>query len=123
MAKFRMASCAVKTFKPLLRPGYVLHLTPSESNESIAMGLVTSFLSEASYLLRIRRFPHIVQCYGVMLQPEPAIVMELVYGGSLLKFLHNTRPVPAHTMIWFAQQIASGMAWLHDSHDPPIIHR
>jgi small GTP-binding protein len=67
--------------------------------------------------------PNIVNMVGYQLQP-PTIVLDLVRGGDLYKFLHT--PTLASTLDWpliikMAYEIALGMRYLHSA-TPPILH-
>ncbi|EGT51957.1 hypothetical protein CAEBREN_22076 [Caenorhabditis brenneri] len=65
--------------------------------------------------------PNVVCLYGIASLETPImLVMELVAGGDLKKYLRNTPFIPCKQLILFAIDIASGMKYLASKN---IIHR
>jgi tRNA A-37 threonylcarbamoyl transferase component Bud32 len=91
-------------------------------NESKATAAYADFRQEVWCMAGLDH-PNIVNMVGFQLQP-PMIVLDLVAGGDLYKFLHT--PSSAATLDWpliikMAYEIALGMRYLHSA-TPPILH-
>ena len=67
------------------------------------------------------RHPNIVMLFGVCVEPgHYAMVMEFMTSGSLNNLLHSTQDIPWSLRQSIAQNIASGLYYLHNNR---IIHR
>ena len=67
------------------------------------------------------RHPNIVALFGVCIEPgNYSMVMEFMTGGSLHDVLHSTQELPWSLRKSIAQNIASGLYYLHENR---IIHR
>nr|XP_027203275.1 activated Cdc42 kinase-like [Dermatophagoides pteronyssinus] len=80
------------------------------------------FLKEASIMHSISN-EHIVQLYGVVLEPSVMLITELAPLRSLLECLKESTLIthfPLISLCLFAQQIADGMAYLESKR---LIHR
>ena len=66
-------------------------------------------------LMRDYNHPNIVQFYGVSAEQEPImIVMELVTGGALDKYVqNNAQTLTNHQLTKFCMDAANGLAYLH----------
>jgi GTPase SAR1 family protein len=93
-----------------------------QTSESKATAAFADFRQEVWCMAGLDH-PNIVNLIGFQLQP-PTIVLDLVAGGDLYKFLHT--PSSAATLDWpliikMAYEIALGMRYLHSA-TPPILH-
>eukprot|EP01117_Protostelium_nocturnum_P004693 TRINITY_DN169_c0_g3_i1.p1 TRINITY_DN169_c0_g3~~TRINITY_DN169_c0_g3_i1.p1 ORF type:complete len:480 (+),score=127.31 TRINITY_DN169_c0_g3_i1:303-1742(+) len=84
-----------------------------------------SFNNETNILSRLRH-PNIVQCMGIIVEPERFVIaLELVEGMTLDKFLMARRkadlPVDHGLFFKIAKQLAYALHYLH-SQNPPIVH-
>lgn len=79
------------------------------------------FLQEAAIMKRLRH-KKLVALYAVCSRAEPSlIVTEFMKYGALLHFLRKrVNKIPFPTLIYFAQQITSGMAYLEAQN---VVHR
>ena len=67
------------------------------------------------------RHPNIVMLFGVCVEPgHYSMVMEFMSGGSLYGFLHSSQDIPWSLRKSIAENISSGLYYLHDHQ---IIHR
>lgn len=73
------------------------------------------FVREVEIMSRLRH-PNITQLYGVCLDPKPGLVMELMLGGSLEMKLEESGALPEAVCCEVAQDIASGLLYLHQRH-------
>lgn len=77
------------------------------------------FLAEARSAAAVRHI-NVVQIYAVEDHPVPYIVMELVEGKTLHRYLADRGPLPADECTVLATQIAEG---LNAAHTRRIVHR
>jgi serine/threonine protein kinase len=77
------------------------------------------FEAEANIMANLRA-QNIVQFYGYCMSPERCLVMEYMPRGSLDKVLHSPEPLEWTLRMRIAQDIASGVSFLHAE---GIIHR
>uniref|UniRef100_A0A1I7V535 Tyrosine-protein kinase n=1 Tax=Caenorhabditis tropicalis TaxID=1561998 RepID=A0A1I7V535_9PELO len=79
------------------------------------------FCNEASVMAVLDHHSHIVSLYGfASLQMPLMLIMELVPGGDLKKYLKTTPSIPNKQILLFALDIASGMCHLASK---KVIHR
>lgn len=89
--------------------------------------LMAEFMVEMKLMSKLRH-PNIVSFLGACIHnPNLAIVLEFMSGGSLYRALHRRRrnedgPFPLLKTVWIAFGIAKGMAFLHSQY-PVVIHR
>ena len=106
----------------LLCAAKILHRTFFQTNDPGIRRVLRRFQQECRLLSRIRH-PNIVQYLGMWRDPElklPVLLMELL-NESLTKFLErSTAPLPYHTQINIAHDVALALAFLHSK---DIVHR
>ena len=77
------------------------------------------FKSEAAIMGQLRH-PNVVALYGIVLQPEYCMVMELLENGSLYSVLHSKRELDWDLRQRIALDMSRGLAFLHSK---KILHR
>ena len=106
----------------LLCAAKILHRTFFQSNDPGIRCVLSRFQQECKLLSSIRH-PNIVQYLGMWKDPKlklPVLLMELL-DESLTKFLdRSTGPLPYHTQIDIAHDVALALAFLHSK---GIVHR
>ncbi|KAH7829557.1 putative phosphatidylinositol-4-phosphate 5-kinase [Monocercomonoides exilis] len=89
-------------------------------NSCVDQDIMKDFLREAA-LMQNCQHPNIVHFFGYTPPPTMRIVMEYANHGTLHSYIHETKEnLDAYTMVDFANQIASGMTFLHYK---KIIHK
>lgn len=89
--------------------------------------LMAEFMVEMKLMSKLRH-PNIVTFLGACIHnPNLAIVLEFMAGGSLYRAIHRRRrnhlgPFPLLKTVWIAFGVAKGMAFLHSQY-PVVIHR
>ncbi len=89
--------------------------------------LMAEFMVEMKLMSKLRH-PNIVTFLGACIHnPNLAIVLEFMAGGSLYRAIHRRRrnhlgPFPLLKTVWIAFGVAKGMAFLHAQY-PVVIHR
>lgn len=89
--------------------------------------LMAEFMVEMKLMSKLRH-PNIVEFIGACIHnPNLAIVLEFMAGGSLYRAIHRRRrnvlgPFPLLKTVWIAFGVAKGMAHLHSQY-PVVIHR
>lgn len=89
--------------------------------------LMAEFMVEMKLMSKLRH-PNIVTFLGACIHnPNLAIVLEFMSGGSLYRAIHRRRrnqdgPFPLLKTVWIAFGVAKGMAFLHSQY-PVVIHR
>ena len=77
------------------------------------------FKNEAAIMAQLRH-PNVVALYGIVLQPEYCMVMELLENGSLYSVLHSKRELDWALRQRIALDMSRGLAFLHSK---KILHR
>ena len=77
------------------------------------------FKNEAAIMAELRH-PNVVALYGIVLQPEYCMVMELLENGSLYSVLHSKRALDWDLRQRIALDMSRGLAFLHSK---KILHR
>ena len=77
------------------------------------------FKNEAAIMAELRH-PNLVALYGIVLQPEYCMVMELLENGSLYSVLHSKRALDWDLRQRIALDMSRGLAFLHSK---KILHR
>lgn len=88
--------------------------------EKVTKEQIKEIITEARLM---RGFDHknVVKCYGVAAIDEPLlVVMELVPGGALDKYLQKNSSVQWPEKLDIIAQVAAGLAYIHSKN---IIHR
>lgn len=89
--------------------------------------LMAEFMVEMKLMSKLRH-PNIVEFIGACIHnPNLAIILEFMAGGSLYRAIHRRRrnvlgPFPLLKTVWIAYGVAKGMAHLHSQY-PVVIHR
>lgn len=89
--------------------------------------LMAEFMVEMKLMSKLRH-PNIVEFIGACIHnPNLAIILEFMAGGSLYRAIHRRRrnvlgPFPLLKTVWIAFGVAKGMAHLHSQY-PVVIHR
>lgn len=89
--------------------------------------LMAEFMVEMKLMSKLRH-PNIVEFIGACIHnPNLAIILEFMPGGSLYRAIHRRRrnvlgPFPLLKTVWIAFGVAKGMAHLHSQY-PVVIHR
>lgn len=89
--------------------------------------LMAEFMVEMKLMSKLRH-PNIVEFIGACIHnPNLAIILEFMAGGSLYRAIHRRRrndlgPFPLLKTVWIAFGVAKGMAHLHTQY-PVVIHR
>ena len=111
-AKCDQLPCAAKVLHPIL----------FETRDPASQRIVQRFEQECQFLSEMRH-PNVIQYLGTCRDPEsglPVLFMELM-DASLTSFLERSdAPLPFHTQVNIACDIAQALAYLH-SHE--VIHR
>eukprot|EP00186_Timspurckia_oligopyrenoides_P000043 CAMPEP_0182441574 /NCGR_PEP_ID=MMETSP1172-20130603/540_1 /TAXON_ID=708627 /ORGANISM="Timspurckia oligopyrenoides, Strain CCMP3278" /LENGTH=831 /DNA_ID=CAMNT_0024635935 /DNA_START=23 /DNA_END=2518 /DNA_ORIENTATION=+ len=100
-------------------------LTKNEEDDQQAQ--VAEFMVEMKLMSKLKH-PNIVSFLGACVhQPNLAIVLEFMPGGSLYRAIHRRRrnhlgPFPLLKTLWIAYGVSKGMEYLHCQY-PVIIHR
>ncbi|MGO1738823.1 MAG: protein kinase domain-containing protein [Actinomycetaceae bacterium] len=82
--------------------------------------IVHRFIQERSFLVRVVH-GNVVQVHDLVVEGSTlAIVMEFVAGGDLRGLLDERRTLPPGEAAWYGQQIARGLAAIHER---GVIHR
>lgn len=85
------------------------------------------FMVEMKLMSKLRH-PNVVEFIGACIHnPNLAIILEFMAGGSLYRAIHRRRrnvlgPFPLLKTVWIAFGVAKGMAHLHSQY-PVVIHR
>ena len=107
----------------LICAGKKLYDTLIDSGNQGAQCMVAKYYDEC-ILLSALRHPNIVQFLGLCFLPNsrlPVLVMERLQG-SLDDLLENTANIPFSTKVSILQDVARGLAHLHNRR-PSVIHR
>ena len=111
-AKCDQLPCAAKVLHPIL----------FETRDPASQRIVQRFEQECQFLSEMRH-PNVIQYLGTCRDPEsglPVLFMELM-DASLTSFLERSDvPLPFHTQVNIACDVAQALAYLH-SHE--VIHR
>ena len=111
-AKCDQLPCAAKVLHPIL----------FETRDPASQRIVQRFEQECQFLSEMRH-PNVIQYLGTCRDPEsglPVLFMELM-DASLTSFLERSdAPLPFHTQVNIACDVAQALAYLH-SHE--VIHR
>lgn len=89
--------------------------------------LMAEFMVEMKLMSKLRH-PNIVEFIGACIHnPNLAIILEFMPGGSLYRAIHRRRrnmlgSFPLLKTVWIAYGVAKGMAHLHSQY-PVVIHR
>lgn len=89
--------------------------------------LMAEFMVEMKLMSKLRH-PNIVEFIGACIHnPNLAIILEFMAGGSLYRAIHRRRrnvlgPFPLLKTVWIAYGVAKGIAHLHSQY-PVVIHR
>jgi WNK lysine deficient protein kinase len=70
--------------------------------------------------------PNIISFYASWLDPETksmVFITELFTGGTLRQYRRKYSKLNLKAIKRWSRQILEGLAYLHEEHDPPIIHR
>ncbi|KAA8492913.1 Serine/threonine-protein kinase EDR1 [Porphyridium purpureum] len=112
-AKYRNEMVAVKTLQKV--------------DDDDQQAVIAEFMVEMKLMSKLKH-PNIVPFLGASVQqPNLAIVLEFMPGGSLYRAIHRRRrnhlgPFPLLKTLWIAYGISKGMEYLHCQY-PVIIHR
>ncbi len=83
--------------------------------------LEQAFRQEAGVMVRLRgSHPNIINLYGVVLLPEPCMVLEFMAKGSLYDVLHSDEPLSWKCCYQMGLDAARGLLYLHGKR---ILHR
>ena len=107
----------------LVCAGKKMHDTLIDPENQGAQRMVDKYYRECSLLSELRH-PHVVQFLGICFLPDsqlPVLVMERLQG-SLDELLETTPDIPLSTKLSILQDVARGLAFLHN-HSPAVIHR
>lgn len=111
--KFNNAMVAVKTLQKI--------------EDDDPQALMAEFMVEMKLMSKLRH-ANIVTFIGASIHnPNLAIILEFMAGGSLYRAIHRRRrnhlgPFPLLKTVWIAYGVAKGMAHLHSQY-PVVIHR
>eukprot|EP00184_Porphyridium_aerugineum_P003147 CAMPEP_0184695860 /NCGR_PEP_ID=MMETSP0313-20130426/3354_1 /TAXON_ID=2792 /ORGANISM="Porphyridium aerugineum, Strain SAG 1380-2" /LENGTH=857 /DNA_ID=CAMNT_0027154387 /DNA_START=697 /DNA_END=3270 /DNA_ORIENTATION=+ len=112
-AKYKNEMIAVKTLQKV--------------DDDDQQAVVAEFMVEMKLMSKLKH-PNIVPFLGACVQqPNLAILLEFMPGGSLYRAIHRRRrnhlgPFPLLKTLWIAYGISKGMEYLHCQY-PVIIHR
>ena len=70
--------------------------------------------------------PNIISFYGAWVDPETknmVFITELFTSGTLRQYRRKYSKLDSKAIKRWSKQILEGLAYLHEEHDPPIIHR
>eukprot|EP01119_Soliformovum_irregulare_P005550 TRINITY_DN1729_c1_g1_i4.p1 TRINITY_DN1729_c1_g1~~TRINITY_DN1729_c1_g1_i4.p1 ORF type:complete len:1884 (+),score=634.81 TRINITY_DN1729_c1_g1_i4:134-5785(+) len=98
-------------------------VTPENETDSQSKSSVfTEFRREVAIMSKLQH-PNLVNLKGLCITPRLCIVTEFLAGGNLYKFIHDdTKQLPWPLIVKIANDVASGMAYLHAA-TPPCVHR
>ena len=102
-------------------------LQKSEMEDDDPQAVMAEFMVEMKLMSKLRH-PNIVTFIGACVHnPNLAIILEFMQGGSLYRAIHRRRrnvlgPFPLLKIVWIAFGVAKGMAYLHSQY-PVVIHR
>ncbi|XP_047321664.1 integrin-linked protein kinase 1-like [Impatiens glandulifera] len=100
-------------------PVAIKRILPNLSDDKL---VIQDFRHEVNLLVKLRH-PNIVQFLGAVTDKKPLmLITEYLRGGDLHQYLKEKGPLSPSVAINFAQDIARGMAYLHNEPNV-IIHR
>jgi serine/threonine protein kinase len=78
-------------------------------------------ITKEARLIRALEHPNVVKLHGIAVEKEPLlIVMELVNGGSLDKYMQNNKQIPTSQRVKMCMDVARGLKYVHAK---GLVHR